>query len=313
MLAVWVLLVGTGLAAWAETVSVAVDITNTADPTLLGAPIYEIDTVVFLRNTIPIAAPVIFPSVSIAPGETKAFGPFSLPQEANGLRVMGLRGSLGPYRTKFTADFPWLRPCVPLAHPQERLRVHLKVVPPVVPIPVPPPPPELAAARSLDDGDILLSTAIGEATSRYSHILAGTRINAANAAAWWGPGGKMLVVAPVAEAILEPGAVIGLLGIRNLAGLPTGFYAMRLAAVPLRGEPLEDIDITLEQIPGGVIARLPARLKYPLEPPRNRAPGAVAHIYTWQEPAEPGGKLKVAICIGYHKKNCDCIGIYIEF
>lgn len=302
LFAVWVLFAGMGMAVWGETVSVAVDITNTADPTLLGAPIYEIDTLIFTKNFVPLATFTFLP-ISIAPGETKAFGPYSLTEEPNDLRVMGVKGPPGPYRTKFTADFPRLVPCMPSSHPQEKLKVHLKVVLPVTVTPVP--PPEVAAARSLDDGGILISSGINEAITRYAHILRDTKINTA-AAAWWGSGDKMLVIVPAAEITIEPGGIVGLLGIKDPPEMITGFYVMRLGTrIPF--EP----DLELVDLKGAVIKRLPLKLPPELMlTPRNRIPSVGAHICTWQE--EPGGKLMLEICIGYHRANCDCIGIYIE-
>jgi len=148
-----------------------------------------------------------------------------------------------------------------------------------------------------------LADLINDAISFYSPILRGTPINIAGAA-WWGNAGQkqLLIVAPAARIIPRPRAIVGLIGVHNLAGLPTNFYVLRLG---------DGLDTVLAvDIRDVALASLPAKISGEGEVLMATAAPPV-HIYTWQE--GPGQPLKRSICIGHHKKNCDCIGIYIEW
>ena len=96
-------------------VEVTLEITNTADPGLLGAPIYEISTITFTKNFAPIATQFIFPPAAIAPGETRIFGPYTLAEEPNDLTIRGRK----------TFPFPPVRGALLLHHLPPRLRCPL--------------------------------------------------------------------------------------------------------------------------------------------------------------------------------------------
>jgi len=108
---------------------VTLEVTNTADPSLLGAPVYEISTVSFMRGAASVTAHSIFPAVSLSPGETESFGPFSLPEVPDRLAVFGRRGPPGPARMPFAIT---IRPLVfGVAHEEGSLRiVALRGIPP---------------------------------------------------------------------------------------------------------------------------------------------------------------------------------------
>lgn len=102
-------------------VEVTFEVTNTADPSLLGAPIYEISTVTFMRGGASVTAHSIFPPVSLSPGETETFGPFSLPEVPDTLTIFGRRGPPGPARMPFAVT---IRPLdFDVAHEEGSLRV----------------------------------------------------------------------------------------------------------------------------------------------------------------------------------------------
>ena len=82
-------------------VEVILEVTNTADPSLLGSPIYEISSLSFMRGHASVTAHSIFPSASLSPGETETLGPFSLPEAPDALVITGRRGPPGPTKIPF--------------------------------------------------------------------------------------------------------------------------------------------------------------------------------------------------------------------
>jgi hypothetical protein len=142
---------------------------------------------------------------------------------------------------------------------------------------------------------------INDAISFYSPILRGTPINIAGAA-WWGNAGQkqLLIVAPAARIIPRPRAIVGLIGVHNIAGLPTNFYVLRL------GDRLDKV--LAVDIRDVAVASLPAKISGEV---LMAAAAPQVHIRTWQE--GPGQPLKAEVCIGWKKANCDCIGIHIKW
>lgn len=109
------------LASNGASVEVTLEVTNTADPSLLGAPIYEISMVTFMRGDASVTAHSIFPSVSLSPGQTETFGPFSLAVVPDRLAIFGRRGPPGPARMPFAIT---IRPLVfGVPHEEDSLRV----------------------------------------------------------------------------------------------------------------------------------------------------------------------------------------------
>lgn len=82
-------------------VEVTLEITNTADPSMLGAPEYEISSIIFTKN--------FFPPASIPPGQMRIFGPFTLSEAPNDLTLKGRKGPPGPIKEPFSFTiFPFI-------------------------------------------------------------------------------------------------------------------------------------------------------------------------------------------------------------
>lgn len=307
-LLMWVL-VFLGLGVMAQEVRVTVEITNTAK---LG-PVYEIEFLSFTKDGMPIGEFPIVPPVPIPPGETKQFGPYSLKEAPNDLVIKGTKRTLvsvGPFTVKFSD----LQHCQPVSHPDEALRVHLFIYgvtpvpfPPTIPIPPAPVIPG-PGRQAIEEGWSKIRAGIEEAMRAFAPILGETRLNMA-ATAFWASGERMLVVVPADPIVLKPEAVIGLIAIRGFVDFrDLEFYAMRLGRLP--PSPPEPWPLELLSSEGRVIKVL--RAKLPPEMAYKAISGPNVHIITYEEPAGPGGILLIKICIGWHRANCDCIGIYIE-
>lgn len=113
--------------------TVTLRITNTAAP-LLGAPIYEISTIIFTKNFVTIAMHLIFPPAAINPGETRTFGPFSLSEAPNGLTISGRKGPPGPHKKPFSFTI------FPLVSDIPYNVGDLRVIASIVTVTPPPPP-----------------------------------------------------------------------------------------------------------------------------------------------------------------------------
>lgn len=97
LLAAAVLLAVGGCVGWGgEPLGVTVEIANTADPSLLGATVYEFSAVVFMRDAGSISIRSFYPFVAVAPGETRHLGPFELQETPNALILLGRKGPPGP-------------------------------------------------------------------------------------------------------------------------------------------------------------------------------------------------------------------------
>ena len=291
-----------GLFAMAQETRVIVEITNTAVFTKLE-PVYEIEFLVFTKDGNPIGEFPIVPPVPIPPGRTERFGPYSLKEEPNDLVIKGTKRTpmtVGP----FTVKFEDLESCMPTSHPYEAIRVHLFITwvtpqfPPTVPVPPAPIPPSVPTLgkQAVEEGWSRIRAGIEEAIKAYDPILKGTKINA-EAAAFWGSGKRILMVAPADPIVFQPGAIMGIIFMEG------EFYAMRLQSIPIGL-------LELLSLKGEVIKRL--RGTIPPELWGKAVSDPKVDIVTYEEPAGPGGLLRIKICIGYHKANCDCSGIYIE-
>ena len=117
------------LASNGASVEVTLEVTNTADPSLLGAPIYQISTVTFMRGDASATAHSIFPAVSLPPGETQTFGPFSLAVVPNRLAIFGRRGPPGPARMPFAITISPLDFDVPYEEDSLRI-IAVRTIPP---------------------------------------------------------------------------------------------------------------------------------------------------------------------------------------
>jgi len=291
-LLVW-LLVFVGLSSIAQEVKVAVEITNTASR---SGPIYAIEFLSFTKDGMPIGEFPVIPPVPIPPGGTESFGPYSLKEKPNDLVLKGTKRTLvsvGPFVVKF-GD---LQPCMPASHPDEALCVHLIVTfvaPPLIPVPT----PVFPGKEAVEEGWSHIRAGIEEAIRAYAPILKGTKINA-EAAVFWGSGERILVVVPADPIVLQPEAILGL-----IYWSPKKAWAlMRIKSPPEFLELLSTKEEAIETL----------RVKIPPEMIGKAIFNARVHIVTYDEPPGPGGALQREICIGYHKANCDCIGIYIKF
>ena len=109
------------LASNGTSVEVSLVVTNTADPSLLGAPIYEISMVTFMRADTSVTAHSVFPPIALSAGETESFGPFSLAEVPDTVNIFGRRGPPGPAKMPFALVIAPLDFDVP--HDEDSLRV----------------------------------------------------------------------------------------------------------------------------------------------------------------------------------------------
>lgn len=144
---------------------------------------------------------------------------------------------------------------------------------------------------------------INDAISSYKPILGRTPLNVAGAA-WWGNAGQkqLLIAIPPSELAITPGAIVGLLGVQNVKGIPTDFYALKLGdksdavlLIDTRGKALTSLPVKISG---------EAALKGVLTP---------VHIYTSQGGLGQPLGISISLCIGVHEPNCKCSGIYIQF
>jgi len=130
-------------AAWAESapaVEVTLEIANTAAP--IGGATYEISMIIFTKNFVPIATQIIIPSASIAPGQIRIFGPFTLSEEPNDLTLKGRKTfPYPPFQEPFSVTIFPLVSDIPYQVDSLMITAHIVAVAP----PPPPIPPGLQA------------------------------------------------------------------------------------------------------------------------------------------------------------------------